>query len=183
MPGRHELRRHRRCPAASATGSAGEVCPIALGALLPDTTATTTLVDGSGERAVDGADEGTEIDCRVAPRARQAGLFQIDVSARHEQLPVFFASGSLVSRAPEPQPTFTDESSDASSEVLQAGSLVLRLTTPDRTSVSATCRVDTVEVLSGAVWFRSVGCQTATDEPSLRGCEVAIEAIFENCRQ
>jgi hypothetical protein len=136
-------------------------CTTAFEALLPDASAGSTLVNGQGVRAIDG--EGVHVTCRVAPRPGGAGVFELIASVQHERLPGFLATGEL-------GPT-------------TSGIIALQLTTSDATELVASCPVEAKEVLAGAVWFHSVGCQTAANAPDAGGCDVAVSALFENCRQ
>jgi hypothetical protein len=99
-------------------------------------------------------------------------MFDVIASLRHPQLPGLRATGRI-----EPRGPLEPSGASASSMV------TLRLTTPDATEVTATCPVEVDEVLSGAVWFHSLACQTTASEPGAGACDVAIGAIFEDCSQ
>jgi hypothetical protein len=142
---------------------AGGACPIEFEVLLPDASASHTLLNGVGPHATDG--EGSaRVACHVMAAPTSPGAFEVVVSLRHPQLPWFRASGRLEPRA-------------------ASGTFWVRLTTPDATEVGATCSVEADEVLGGAAWFHSIACQTQASEPRARGCDVAFHAIFERCRQ
>jgi hypothetical protein len=147
-----------------ASSAAGGSCPIEFEAMLPDTSARQTFVNGAGARAIDG--DGTRIVCFVLAAPDSPGAFDVSVSLRHPRLPWFRAAGRLRSLGPS-----------------VSGEFVLQLTTPDATEVTATCSVEADEVLSGAVWFHSIACQTQAIEPPAGACDVAFHAIFERCRQ
>jgi hypothetical protein len=153
------------------SAAAGGACPIEFEAMLPDARASQTFVYGVGARAIDGA--GTRIACYVLPAADSRAAFDVIVSLRHPQLPWFRAAGRLESFAESLEPSGPSAS----------GEFVLQLTTPDATEITATCSVEADEVLSGAVWFRSIACQTQAIEPPAGACDVAVQAIFERCRQ
>jgi hypothetical protein len=149
----------------------GGACPLAFEALLPDTSASQTFVNGTGPRAIDGED--APIACSVLAAPDSPGAFELTLSLRHPRLPWLRGTGRIEARASSLEP------SGASAP----GMVTLRLTTPDATEVTATCSVEADEVLSGAVWFHSTACQTPASEPRAGACEVAVRAIFENCRQ
>jgi len=155
----------------AVTAAAGGACPIAFEALLPDASAGQTVITGDGERAIDG--DGTGIACSVLAAPDSPGAFDVLVGLRHPRLPWFLATGRLGSRAASLEPSGASAS----------GELALRLTTRDATEVSATCSVETDEVLSGSVWFHSIACQTRSITPRAGACDVAFHAIFERCRQ
>jgi hypothetical protein len=136
-------------------------CTTEFEALLPDASAISTLVNGQGVRAIDG--EGAHVVCRVAPRPGSDGVFELIASVRNERLLRFFATGEL-------GPT-------------TSGVVALQLTTFDATDLVARCTVEIREVLDGAAWLHSVGCQTTASAPGAGGCDVAVSALFENCRE
>jgi hypothetical protein len=149
-----------------ASSAAGGSCPIEFEVMLPETSARQTFVDGAGARAIDGDGDGTRIACFVLAAPDSPGAFDVSVSLRHPRLPWFRAAGRVRSLGPS-----------------MSGEFVLRLTTPDATEVTATCSVEADEVISGAVWFHSIACQTQASEPPAGACDVAFDAIFERCRQ
>jgi hypothetical protein len=149
------------------SSAAGGSCPIEFEAMLPDTSARQTFVNGAGARAIDG--DGTRIACYVRAAPDSPGAFDVGVSLRHPRLPWFRAAGRLQSLEP--------------SGPSVSGEFALQLTTPDATEVTATCSVEADEVLSGAAWFHSVACQTQAIAPPVGACDIAFQAIFERCRQ
>jgi hypothetical protein len=154
--------------AVSAT--AGGDCPIAFEALLPDPSASQTVVTGWGARAIDG--EGAQIACHVLAAPDSPGVFDVILSLRHPGLSWLRATGRV-------EPGGPLEPSGASA----SGMLALRLTTPDAAEVTADCPIEVDAVLSGAVWFHSLACQTLASEPRAGACDVTIRAIFEHCGQ
>jgi hypothetical protein len=148
--------------------TAGGDCPIEFEALLPDPSASQTVVTGWGARAIDG--EGAQIACYVLAAPDSPGVFDIILSLRHPRLSWLRATGRV-------EPGGPLEPSGASA----SGMLTLRLTTPDATEVTADCPIEVDAVLSGAVWFHSLACETAASEPRAGACDVTIRAIFEHC--
>lgn len=144
----------------SAAGVApAAACPIALEALLPDASATATLVNGAGLRAVAG--ENALISCRVAAQLFSDGVFELDVRVQGEHLPLIRAKGQL---GPRP-----------------AGSVSLQLDTPDGAELTATCPIQATEVLDGAVWFHTTDCRSREENSGT--CDIELGAIFENCQR
>lgn len=133
-------------------------CPVLVEAELPDESATMTLVDGDGPRAISG--ESVLIACRVAARPGGDGGFELDLQMAHARFPRLDARGEL-------GPAST-------------GTLALELVPRTGPRFAATCPIDAREVLDGAVWFRTVDCRVPARRTG--ACAVEIEAIFENCR-
>lgn len=150
--------RARAVVSLAVAPAAGSACPLAVDVQLPDESAARTLVDGKGPRAVD--IEDAQIECRVAERARSDG-FDVAVGALGRGGPWVRASGQL-------GPGST-------------GLLTLELFLLDgATRVELPCPGEGVQVSSGAAWFRTRGCQASSGRGA---CDVALEAIFENCEQ
>ncbi|HTV19664.1 MAG TPA: hypothetical protein VMG12_13360 [Polyangiaceae bacterium] len=145
----------------SVAGASGAACPIALEALLPDASATVTLVNGRGQRAVAG--EHVLISCRVAAQLFSESVFELDAYVQGEHGPLVHAKGRL-----GPMPL---------------GSVDVQLQTPDGASLGADCPIQASEVLDGAVWFHTTGCRSREHEASAGACDIQLGAIFENCRR
>ena len=136
-------------------------CAHAFEAQLPKTSALSTLIDGAGPRAVHGQD--ALISCRVWARPFSDGVFQIDFSVLHPDLTRLTATGQLGPAT--------------------GGSLALELTTPYRALLRATCPSETIEVVNGAMWFRTRDCRATESASDPDACDVEVDAIFERCGQ
>ncbi len=75
--------------------SAAGTCPIEFRASLPDETAATTLVEGGGDRLINGA--GALVSCSVAADDDGGDSFDSALELQHANLPLFELTGQLPS--------------------------------------------------------------------------------------